>query len=302
MDNGWICLHRELWKWEWYKTPYMVHLFVHLILSANHENGRWKGIEVKRGQCVTGRKALNKETGISERSIRTCLSRLEDTGEIVQKSTNQYTLVTICNYDRYQNIIFKNDQRPTSDRPATDQRPTTNNNENNENNEKKKNKKEKGDLIKGTIEDVDFSAIPTGISRETIAAFLAHRKAKKACLTQNALELTCKSAVTASEGYEITPDQAIMYAIERNWLTCRPEWLAKDFPARGACVGVGEKKIAVQGQITPRLTGRQVYMNELTNELQKRRRKSGKPETDTRDSGDKPPVPVGPLPGVGNKR
>ncbi len=48
--SGWIKLHRILLDWEWYKSPNMVHVFLHLILSANHEDGRWQGHEVKRGQ------------------------------------------------------------------------------------------------------------------------------------------------------------------------------------------------------------------------------------------------------------
>ena len=109
----------------------MFHLFAHLIVMANHKDQEWKGIMIKRGQLVTGRFVLSKQTGISQRSIRTCLARLEQTGEIVVKSTNKFSIVTICKYDDYQDKKRASDQQATSKRPASDQQATTNNNENN---------------------------------------------------------------------------------------------------------------------------------------------------------------------------
>ena len=129
MDSGWVCLYRELKYWEWYKTPFMVHLFIHLIISANHQDGAWQGIAVKRGQLVTGRKSLSEETGISEQTVRTCLKRLEKTCEIAQQSTSKFTIITVCNYDKYQKSISKINQQITNNQPSANQVLTTNNNE-----------------------------------------------------------------------------------------------------------------------------------------------------------------------------
>jgi len=120
----------------------MVHLLQHLILSANHKINNYQGSEVKRGQLITGRKKLSEKTGISERTIRTCLSRLQETGEISIKATNKFSLITICNYETYQGVSSQNDPQPTSNRPAIDQQPTTNNNDKNNNNEEEEEKKE----------------------------------------------------------------------------------------------------------------------------------------------------------------
>ena len=100
----------------------MVHLFIHLLISANNEDGEWRGIQIKRGQLITGRKSLNEGTGISEQKIRTCLKRLENTKEITIQSTNQYSIITICKYDNYQENKKKTNQRInqqlTSDQPT----------------------------------------------------------------------------------------------------------------------------------------------------------------------------------------
>ena len=152
-EQGFIKLFRKFNNWEWKTDPNMVALFLHLLINANYVDAKWRGVDVKRGQIITGRMKLSKETGISERSIRTCLERLKSTNEITIETTSQFSLITICNYNKYQ---YKEDvgdqaenhpadQRPTSDRPATDQRPTTIKEEKEINNIKKEkiNKKEK---------------------------------------------------------------------------------------------------------------------------------------------------------------
>ena len=82
----------------------MVHLFIHLLLSANHEDGRWQGVEVKRGQLITGRKALSEATGISEKAIRTTLNKLALTREIRRETASKFSIITICKYNEYQSI------------------------------------------------------------------------------------------------------------------------------------------------------------------------------------------------------
>lgn len=131
--DGWVCFYRKIEEWEWYKTPHMLHLFFHLIVKANHKDGKWQGMEVMRGQLITGRKSLSSETGISEQTIRTCLKRLEHSSEIVQKSTSKFSVITILNYNEYQTKEKPANQQPTSNQPATNQQLTTNNNVNNVN-------------------------------------------------------------------------------------------------------------------------------------------------------------------------
>ncbi len=133
--QGWIKLHRQMIKWEWYDHIPTKVLFLHLLLKANHKDNTWRGIEVKRGQVITGRKNLSKETGLSERQVRTAMKNLRATGEIKQKASSHFTSITICNYDSYQAGEEKSDQQATSKRPASDQQATTNKNEENEENE-----------------------------------------------------------------------------------------------------------------------------------------------------------------------
>lgn len=102
MSGNFVKTYRSLMHWEWYQTPHMGHLYMHLILSANYVDSKWRGMLVKRGQLVTGLNSLSVATGISVQAIRTCLKRLENTGEINRQSTNQFSIITICNYSQYQ--------------------------------------------------------------------------------------------------------------------------------------------------------------------------------------------------------
>lgn len=109
--TGWVWLHRKIIGWEWYKDGNTFHLFVHLLLSANHQAQRWQGIVIERGQLVTGRKSLGEQTGLSEQSIRTSLSKLKSTNEITVKSTSRFSIITICNYELYQQRKMTDNQQ-----------------------------------------------------------------------------------------------------------------------------------------------------------------------------------------------
>ncbi len=100
--SGWIKLHRRFLSWEWFTKPDMVSLFVYLLLSANREDNEWRGVLIKRGQLLTSVASLSANTGISVQTVRNNLNRMKSTNEITIKSTNKYSIITICNYERYQ--------------------------------------------------------------------------------------------------------------------------------------------------------------------------------------------------------
>lgn len=100
--GGWVKLHRKLLEWEWYEDPHMVHLLVHLLLTATHEDRKYKGLTIKRGQLVTTIKELAEALGASETSTRRRMKRLKSGGFLTIKVAHNRTTITICNYDSYQ--------------------------------------------------------------------------------------------------------------------------------------------------------------------------------------------------------
>lgn len=124
--EGWVTLHRKFLQWEWFDKPEMVQLFIWLLLNANYADKKWQGKVIKRGQLLTTTPKIMEALRFTERQTRTCISRLKSTGEVSVKTTNKYSIITICNYDRYQVDNFSNDGQNDgqSVTQATDKRRT----------------------------------------------------------------------------------------------------------------------------------------------------------------------------------
>jgi hypothetical protein len=104
MENqGWIKFHRKFINWEWYDDINTSRLFIHCLLKANHQDKKWRGITIKRGQFVTSLSKLAKESGLSLQQTRTSISKLKSTHDLTYTPTSKYTLITLDNFDKYQN-------------------------------------------------------------------------------------------------------------------------------------------------------------------------------------------------------
>lgn len=102
MDRGWIKIYRSLLDWEWFDDAETVRLFIYILLSANYEDKKWRDMMVERGQTIIGIEALAKRLKTTRQKIRTRLEKLEKYGTIRTAATNRFTIITICNYDSYQ--------------------------------------------------------------------------------------------------------------------------------------------------------------------------------------------------------
>ena len=100
--DGYIKIHRKLVDWQWYKDTNTKSVFLDLLLDANYEDSKVGFQIIKRGQCLTSLKRLNENTGLTYQQIRTSLSKLEKSGEINKQITSRYSIITINNYNDYQ--------------------------------------------------------------------------------------------------------------------------------------------------------------------------------------------------------
>ena len=130
--SGWIKIHRKFLDWEWFNKSEAVHLFLYMLIKANHKDAKWQGNDVKRGQFISSLGNISNATGISVQTIRTILKKLEKTNEIEVKSTSQFTIVTICKYECYQDENEQSNKPLTNNQQTTNKRLTTNKNEKNE--------------------------------------------------------------------------------------------------------------------------------------------------------------------------
>ena len=148
--EGWIKLHRKFINWEWYQDSKMVRVFIHLLLMANHKDKPWQGHEIKRGQFITGLPKLSEQTGLSIQSIRTCLDKLESTGEINRQTNSKFSVITVCNYDDYQDEDDNSNRQTNS--PATGNQQASNSQSTTTKNEKKV--KNENKFVKPTQDEV----------------------------------------------------------------------------------------------------------------------------------------------------
>lgn len=100
--DGYIKLHRKFRNWEWYSEPVVKIVFLHLLITANWDDSRYKGHEIKAGQTIITVNGLAEELGFSVKQVRRAMEKLERTGEISKKRANRFTVVTIENWGFYQ--------------------------------------------------------------------------------------------------------------------------------------------------------------------------------------------------------
>jgi hypothetical protein len=133
--EGWMSIHRKLLSSDlWLSEPFTRgQAWADMIGLANHKDGfiRVRGINVtiKRGQVGWSEVRLAGRWKWSRSKIRRFLKELETRQQIEQQKNNVTLLLSIVNYDTYQENDNKKDSRRTAERQQKD----TNNNVNNEN-------------------------------------------------------------------------------------------------------------------------------------------------------------------------
>jgi len=128
MGEGWVKLHRQSIENGWLKNHKLWTFWTYCLMKATRKKYKakigYQEISLLPGQFIFGRKTASEETGLSERSIRTSVDFLRKAGNMTSKTTNKFSIVTICNWTTYQSVESENDQQndqpPTSKRPASD--------------------------------------------------------------------------------------------------------------------------------------------------------------------------------------
>ena len=113
-------------SWEWYDDPPTMVVYVHLILSANIDNVIWHGIEIPRGSLISSYAKIAKQTGLSIQQTRTAISHLETTGEITRSAHPKFTVFTLNNYDKFQEVTQKSTSKSLKNQQANPNQSTFN--------------------------------------------------------------------------------------------------------------------------------------------------------------------------------
>ena len=122
MAKGFMRISRDkLDSWCWRGNMNKNYLMMYLLVKANFKDEPFETIIVKRGQLVFSYDRLSLETGMPLQTLRTTLRDLEKTNQITTKSTRKWSLLTICEYDSWQeNSDKSNTQSVTQTDTQTD--------------------------------------------------------------------------------------------------------------------------------------------------------------------------------------
>lgn len=143
MAEGWIKLHRKImddpmWLSESFTRA---QAWVDLLSLANHKDGylivAGERIEIKRGQCGWSMLNLSKRWRWSRGKTKRFVNQLEIDEKIVQQTNTRNSIITICNYNKYQGDDTADETKVGQQTvQQTDIRRDTNKNDNNGKNEK----------------------------------------------------------------------------------------------------------------------------------------------------------------------
>lgn len=137
--DGWISLHRKtLDNPIVCKDSDHLAVWVYLLLNATHTKYdvlfKGKRITLQPGQLITGRKSISEKINVDEYKVQRILKTFETAQQIAQQTTAQNRLVSILNWDSYQQSAQQNAQQVHNDCTTSAQRLHTNNNVNKGNN------------------------------------------------------------------------------------------------------------------------------------------------------------------------
>ncbi len=93
-DSGFTRFPNTLRFAPWLTRPKTVSLYFHLRMNASHFPREIDGVSLRPGELITGRKALSRETGLTEDEVRTALRHLRTSGHILASPRRRYTLVS----------------------------------------------------------------------------------------------------------------------------------------------------------------------------------------------------------------
>ena len=163
-NEGYIILSRSILDSEVFASQKLLKIWVWCLCKANHKDrfvalkiGKGeRTVKVKRGQFIFGRHKAEEELFIDGSTIYKIMQRLQVLGNISIKSNNQYSVITICNYNTYQDStkykVATKEQPSNNQVTSKGQVSNTNKNDKNDKNDKKRDMRKK--FIKPTKKEM----------------------------------------------------------------------------------------------------------------------------------------------------
>lgn len=161
IDGDWVKLHRKILDSRVFSDPKALKVWVWCLCKAGYRDRWFDNTEIPAGSFVTGRKSGSAETHLDESSFYRAMQRLDSWGMIAQKSNNRWTLVSICNWQLYQDAVEAErttDEQRMNNQRTTDEQPVNTREESKESKEGKEHtktgRKRPSVFVKPTLEEV----------------------------------------------------------------------------------------------------------------------------------------------------
>ena len=114
--DGWLKLYRSILDSAVFQDAEILKVWIWLLCNVAFEQHDTicygKVIHLKPGQIATGRKKIAQCTDLNENKVYRALTALKSLGNIEIKATNKYSIITVVNWDKYQD---ENGKRTSSE-------------------------------------------------------------------------------------------------------------------------------------------------------------------------------------------
>lgn len=124
---GWYAVRRGITKHPiFHKKPERLAVWMWLLDNAcwkdTQHDIKGKTITVKRGQVCASERHISEECGVGYQVVRTLFKRLQDEHMINAEVTHGKNVITLCNYEKYQNV--ENNDNALTNAPVTQEQRT----------------------------------------------------------------------------------------------------------------------------------------------------------------------------------
>ena len=221
IKGGYILQPRVLDEsWISKSPPHVREIWLYLLRKANHKDVATYGRIIKRGQLKTSYRDIIEDlswsVGFRKESYKkhhcdTAMRLLVKQHMVTTARTTRGIIVTICNYDYYQDPKNYETDSDTSYEPTRDRHETATINKNDKND--KKNTNNKFDFKKALL-DYEFDEM-------LVDEWLVIRKAKKSVNSQFAFN----SFISQVEKTSMDKNEVLKIVAEKQWAGFNSNWL-----------------------------------------------------------------------------
>jgi hypothetical protein len=100
-DGGWVCLWRKSLKTLAWLNPNDWKVWCWCLMRANHQAETVYGNKLQPGQFLTSTVKGPEECDMARSTWQDCMRRLAEWGNVRHEPGTRFTVVTVCNWGRY---------------------------------------------------------------------------------------------------------------------------------------------------------------------------------------------------------